>query len=131
MPQSARQVDAASIRAGLNLTGGGTSIPKERLVQRGSANHEVALCTGVGDIAMGVTMQVIKDGVTGDIQTFRKATVEAGAAISRGAEITSDAVGRAVTAVSTNQSHGVAVTAAGALGELLEVELFGTSRVLP
>ncbi len=131
MPVPRTIVDAESIRAGQNLTGGGTAIPKHRLVQDGAAVQEVALCTGVGDIAMGVTMEQIEDGVTGDVQTNRKAIVEAGAAVAIGAEITSDAVGRSVTAVSTNQSHGRTVTAAGALGDLHEVELFGTPRVLP
>jgi len=128
MPTPRRVVDAESIRAGVNRTG--STIPKERLVQDTAAIQGVTPCTGVGDVPAGVTMEEILDDQTGDIQVFRKAVVEAGAAIVIGVEITSDAVGRAVTAVATNQVAGKAVTAAAALGDRIEVELYGTPHVM-
>lgn len=52
-----------------------------------------------------------------------KMKVEAGAAVSVGAEIASDNVGRAIAKVAAvgNFRHGVAMTAAGAAGEIIEI----------
>lgn len=55
--------------------------------------------------------------------------VVAGAAITRGAKVSSDNVGRAITAVSTHHVQGRALQAASAAGEIIEVEL-GTPGIL-
>lgn len=47
--------------------------------------------------------------------------VEAGAAVSRGDEIATNATGQGVTAVATNPVNGVALEAAGAAGEIIRV----------
>jgi hypothetical protein len=64
--------------------------------------------------ATGQRIDVIHDGI---------AYVEAGAAIVLGVKVTSDSVGRAVTAVATNEQAGTALEAATAIGDLIRVDI--------
>lgn len=123
MPQ-AREVPA-HIVPGINSTG--SQIPGQRIVKKNTAAgvDQVQLAAAATDVLHGVAMADIENGVSGDIQKLGLARVEAGAAVAIGARITSDAVGRGVTAVSTNTWIGVANTAAAALGDIIEVELVG------
>lgn len=54
---------------------------------------------------------------------YGTAVVESGAAIVPGAKVASDAVGRAITQTGTNETAGIALQAATAAGELIEVLL--------
>lgn len=49
--------------------------------------------------------------------------VEAGAAVALGADVMSNATGQAITATATNTIMGKALQAAGALGDIIEVQL--------
>jgi hypothetical protein len=65
-------------------------------------------------------------GVSGDkitVDALGTAIVEAGAAIAKGATIETDASGRAVTWATSGPKVAVALEAAGAAGEFLEVLL--------
>lgn len=65
-------------------------------------------------------------GVSGDkvpVDVLGTATVEAGAAVSAGASIKSDASGRAITWVTSGAKVGIALEAATASGQLIEVLL--------
>ncbi len=65
-------------------------------------------------------------GVSGDrmtIDVVGTAIVEAGAAVSAGATIKSDASGRAITWATSGARVGIALDAAGAAGEFIEVLL--------
>lgn len=55
--------------------------------------------------------------------TLGSAVVEAGGAITAGAEVASDAQGRAVAQSGTAKTAGIALQAASAAGELIEVLL--------
>jgi hypothetical protein len=65
-------------------------------------------------------------GVSGDLITvdvLGTAMVEAGAAISAGATVKSDSSGRAIPWATSGAKVGLALTAASAMGDLIEVLL--------
>jgi len=65
-------------------------------------------------------------GVSGDnapVDVLGTAVVEAGAAISKGASLKSDASGRAITWASSGAKVGIALEAATAAGQMIEVLL--------
>lgn len=72
---------------------------------------------------LGVCRQaaVVGDKVTVDV--LGTAIVEAGAAVAAGATIKSDASGRAITWASSGAKVGLALEAAGAAGQMIEVLL--------
>jgi hypothetical protein len=72
---------------------------------------------------LGVTRSA---GVSGDVvpvDALGTAMVEAGAAVSAGASIKSDASGRAITWASSGAKVGIALDAATASGQIIEVFL--------
>jgi len=73
--------------------------------------------------ALGVSRQagVATDKITVDV--LGTATVEAGAAVAEGATIKSDASGRAITWVTAGAKIAVALEAASAAGQVIEVLL--------
>lgn len=80
--------------------------------------------TGAGLAADGVLQDdPAAAGRAGLVMTLGTTKVVAGAAVTRGAKVTSDSTGRAVTATTGNFICGRAITTAGAAGELMEVEL--------
>lgn len=100
------------------------AIPPFRLVKPGSADDRIALATASTDFIIGTTMDLAAAvGERCDVQFAEIAYVEAGAAIVRGAAITADAVGRAITAapaVGVNASTaGRALETATAAGDVI------------
>ena len=73
-----------------------------------------------GERALGVPTTDFSAGEQASIATHGEILVEAGAAIAAGAEVESDANGRAVTKT-TGVGFGVARDAAGAAGEIIRV----------
>jgi hypothetical protein len=63
------------------------------------------------------------------VQCFGIAKVEAGAAVAKGAMVTSDGSGRGILAVTSDNPQGIALTAAGAAGDIFEVLLHGGPNV--
>lgn len=57
------------------------------------------------------------------VDVLGSATVEAGAAVAKGATVKSDASGRAITWVTSGAKVGIALEAAGAAGAFIEVLL--------
>lgn len=100
------------------------AIPINRFVKHGTGDRNVALCTAPTDAilgpvnetspALGERVDVVRSGI---------GWIEAGAAIARGAPVTSDAVGRAVTAAPAvgvnNRIAGFADEAATAAGDII------------
>jgi hypothetical protein len=83
-----------------------------------------------GAAAVGVLYNLpAAAGRAAQVAVRGKVKVVAGAAITRGAKVSSDNVGRAITAVSTHHVLGTALQAAGAAGEVIEVEL-GSPSIL-
>lgn len=129
MPEPRRIVPDGSVRPGLNLSG--STIAANRIVVQSTAADQVAQAAAATAPYYGVTMNAIPNGVTGDIQTKGKATVEAGAAVAKNVNVMSDAQGRAILATSTNNVMGRTVVAATAAGQILEVELCDQPTVAP
>jgi hypothetical protein len=73
------------------------------------------------------TLGVARDaGVSADkitVDVMGTAIVEAGAAVAAGASLKSDASGRAITWATSGAKVGIALQAAGAAGEMIEVLL--------
>lgn len=102
------------------------AIGNNRLVKFGTADRNVAVCTAATDSIIGVVNEInagIALGERVDVVRMGIAWVEAGAAIVRGAPLTSDAVGRAVTAAPgvgvNNRIIGFADEAASAAGDVI------------
>ena len=129
MPEPRRIVPDGSVRPGLNLSG--STIAANRIVVQSTAADQVAQAAAATAPYYGVTMNAIPNGVTGDIQTKGKATIEAGAAVAKNVNVMSDAQGRAILATSTNNVMGRTVVAATAAGQILEVELCDQPTVAP
>ncbi|WP_295756034.1 capsid cement protein [Undibacterium sp.] len=87
------------------------AIPAFRLVKPGTADDRVTLATASTDALIGTTTDIAAGiGERCDVQVAEISYVEAGAAIVRGAFITSDATGRAITAA---PAAGVNASVAG------------------
>lgn len=78
---------------------------------------------GAGENTLGVarTAAVANDKITADV--LGTAIVEAGAAVAVNASLKSDATGRAITWATSGAKVGIALQAAGAAGEFIEVLL--------
>jgi hypothetical protein len=128
MPEPRRIVPDGSIRPGLNLSG--STIAANRIVVQSTLVDQVAQAAAATAPYYGVTMNAIANGVTGDIQTGGKATIEAGAAVAKNVNVMSDASGRAILATAGNNVIGRTVVASTALGQVLEVELCDQPTIL-
>lgn len=73
-----------------------------------------------GERSIGVANASYDAGEMAGVATHGAILVEAGAAIAAGAEVESDASGRAITK-NTGVSNGVALDAAGAAGDVIRV----------
>jgi Uncharacterized conserved protein (DUF2190) len=106
------------------------AIGNNRIVKLGTADRNVAVAAAATDSLLGVVNEMppgIAIGERVDVVRVGIAWVEAGAAITRGAPITSDSVGRAVTAVPgagvNNRLIGFADEAATAAGDVIRFTL--------
>lgn len=101
-----------------------TAVRQRRFVTQTSTG--ITECTATADAA-GVSFGSVPDtaGTSRAIAVVTnngcRVEVEAGAAVAVGADIGSDAEGRAISAVATNPIFGKALTAASAAGEIVEV----------
>lgn len=76
-----------------------------------------------GAACLGVLQTKPEAGQIGEVGVAGVSKVEAGAVVVRGANVMSDASGRAITATATNFSQGIALEAATAAGKLIAVLL--------
>ena len=88
-----------------------------------AAVNSTLQCAAGTDLALGVSLKSAAVGESVELQHIGKAKVTAGAAIAAGAQVASDASGRAVTVATGNVSNGIAAYAAGAAGDIIEVFL--------
>lgn len=102
----------------------GAAIAANRFVK--VSGGKVIQAAAATDEAVGVSL----DSAAADLDVLPCAKydggiveVEAGAAVSAGADVTSDTVGRAVAAGTGNAINGWALSAAGAAGEFIKVLL--------
>jgi hypothetical protein len=101
-------------------------IPPFRIVKPGTADDRITLATASLDALIGTSTDIgAAIGERCDCQLAEVAYVEAGAAIARGALITSDATGRGITAApaaGVNASTiGRALETATAAGDVIRV----------
>jgi hypothetical protein len=87
-----------------------------RIVKYGAAADTILQGAAATDLTLGVTTNTVASGVGSelDVVMFGETLVTSGAAFARGALLTSDGTGRAVTAAATNRAVGIALTEATA-----------------
>jgi Uncharacterized conserved protein (DUF2190) len=100
------------------------AIPINRIVKAGATDRGVTLAIAPADFIIGVVNETpIAIAERADVVRVGIAWVEAGAAIARGAPLTSDAIGRAVTAAPAAGANvrlvGFADEAATAAGDVI------------
>ncbi len=96
---------------------------KQNLFVEVTAAQTVNVCNAITDVAVGVLRNKPLAGQAAEVAILGTATVIAGAAIAAGAKVAPTAAGKAQTAVSTQYSRGIALTAAAADGDEIEVLL--------
>jgi hypothetical protein len=100
----------------------GAAIAPYRICKPGAADGTAIQAAAVGDFAFGVSDSLgAAINARVDIKTMGLVEVEYGAVVVRGALLTSDAAGKAVTAVATNRTIGIARVSgvAGDIGQAL------------
>lgn len=104
----------------------GGTIAQYRLVKLDSTQGQVVVTSAITDVGVGASMQSASSGDTVPVQTFGKVKLTASAAISIGAEVMPTAAGSGkvmTSAGATAVSIGLALEAAGADGDIIEVML--------
>ena len=95
----------------------GSALEEYQLVKMGSTDDAVIPCDDDDELHVGVTLQSAASGQMVDVQLSGIAEVTYGAAVVRGALLSSDASGHAITAVNTGYAIGWA-TVSGADGDV-------------
>jgi hypothetical protein len=114
---------------GYNLSNSGAAQTIYRFMKLNANENQVIQASAITDVCVGVTQQRIDavKSATGntqvDVRIYGISKVEAGAAIALMARVAPDTVGRAQTAVSTQFVHGIALQAATAAGQWIDVLL--------
>lgn len=123
MPQPRAIVpDSGAVRPCFNTSG--STHPKYRLLKKSNtAVDATVLATNGAALIYAATMAAIPDGFAGDGQVEGRALVEAGGAIGIGVEITAGSGGKAAVAAAGDYIFGVSASAAGADGEVIEVDV--------
>ena len=102
-----------------------------------TAAQTIDRCSAITQVPIGVVMESVDQAkvATGkavvDVRVLGIARVTASAAIAIGAEVSTTADGRAVTAATTSRVAGIALQAAGAAGDQIDVLLTPAGRVVP
>lgn len=99
---------------------------KRRRVVKATASNGCNLTTGAGaDVPLGVIYNAPRAniGTAVGIIVLGTAEVEAGAAFAVNTPLMADANGRVIAATATNYVVGVALQAAAALGDVIEMRL--------
>jgi hypothetical protein len=122
---------------GYNLENSGALQNIYRFMKFGTTENRVLQSTAITAIPVGVCQQRIEavDSATGnaqvDVRLLGISKVEAGAAVALGVEVSSDTTGRAITAATTSRVAGIAMQAAAAAGEWIDVLLTPGGRIFP
>jgi hypothetical protein len=108
-----------------------------RFVAMGATETACDLTPTAGQLVLGVIMEnidaakVTTGKATANVRVLGIAPVTASAAITLGAEVATGTDGRAATAATTNRVAGVALQAAAAAGDIINVLLTPAGRVVP
>ena len=118
MATSGNQIRQSFV-AGADLT-----TKKDTFVILNNVGERAVVTAGAGAKADGVLLNDPVTGVAAAVAVFGRVKVVAGAAIAAGAEIATDAQGRAITATSTAIRLGKTTEAATAAGQLITVDFY-------
>ncbi len=88
-----------------------------------NASGFIAQSTTLGGVVVGVLQNKPGNNEAAEVMVTGVSKVVAGAAITEGVAVTSDAVGRAVVAAAGNYRIGLSMAAAAAAGEVIPVLL--------
>jgi hypothetical protein len=100
---------------------GGTIAINRAVKQDTTQDRAVLQAAAASDVVLGFATEAGTSSNFIGVQAFGIAKAEAGAAISRGDQLTVDASGRVITAVTGNNTCAKALMAAGAAGDIIEV----------
>lgn len=105
----------------------GAAVTRRTFVKASTAADLTVLpCAAGTDTSIGVAIEAqTAIGSTVVVQSYGIAQVTAGAPIARGVNVTSNASGQAVLAVTGNTVYGISLNAPAALGETCVVLLHG------
>lgn len=107
------------------LTASADLSAKQWLFVKVSGAGTVTVCAASTDVPVGVLQNKPTSGQEAEIDMDGITKVVAGAAVSAGAEVMSDANGKAITAATAgNRIAGVALSAAGGAGEIIAIKLY-------
>lgn len=97
----------------------------KRLVKFDTPVGQVIQSAAAADLHIGVSLNdvVCKALDTIPVGVYGIVQVEAGAAITQGVSLSSDSVGRAILAVATAASWGIALEAATAAGQIIKARI--------
>ncbi len=107
-----------------------------RFVKLVTANErDVDQCDSAGEAMIGVVQEEVSagDATNGrfvDVRLMGVSVVEAGAAITKGAVVTTDTAGKAKTGISTEIALGIALDDAGADTDLIAVLLVQAGHII-
>lgn len=106
------------------ITGADLSTHRNKFLKV-TADYTVNLAVANTDPVIGVQDDIPMNAAAAQVAVRMTGTAEviAGAAVAAGAKVTPDASGRAITAVATQEYHGIALEAATAVGDLIEIFL--------
>lgn len=102
-----------------------------------TASQTIDRCSAVTQVPIGVVMENVDVAkvATGkavvDVRVMGIARVTAGAAITIGAEVSTSTTGKAITAATTSRVAGIALQAAAADNDQIDVLLTPAGRVVP
>lgn len=92
-------------------------------IMRASSATQVTQTTAATQIPLGILQNRPASGQAAEVRANSGSTSKcvAGAAVTAGAEVMSDGSGRAITATTTNEVVGIALTSAANANELIDV----------
>lgn len=85
----------------------------------GQSDGECADCSSAGEIAIGVAQNAAATGQAVRVCVFGITKVNAGAAVTKGDTIQTDATARAIAAASADEVMGQAIETAAAAGDVI------------
>jgi len=99
---------------------------KQFFIVKRDASNNIILAAAAGDTLLGVLQNDPKAAQAGTVRKLGLSKVVAGAAITLGTEVISDAAGKAIaTATAGDRILGVAEEAAAADGDVITIDMTG------
>jgi len=108
-----------------------------RITGQGTGAPIVDRCSAITQVPYGVVQEnvdqskVLLGKVVADVRIIGISRVTAGAAVAIAAEVSTDTQGRAITAATTSRVSGIALQAAAAAGDQIDVLLVQAGRIVP